>query len=39
MVVLIQKINLYIERKQNLNKTSPSIPLEIKFKEEIKTKI
>ena len=25
----------YIERKQNLNKTSPSIPLEIKFKEEI----
>ena len=26
----------YIERKQNLNKTSPSIPLEIKFKEEIK---
>jgi len=27
---------LYIERKQNLNKTSPSIPLEIKFKEEIK---
>ena len=28
--------NFYIERKQNLNKTSPSIPLEIKFKEEIK---
>jgi len=27
---------LYIERKQNLNKTIPSIPLEIKFKEEIK---
>ncbi len=27
---------LYIERKQNLNKTSPSIPLEIKFKEESK---
>ena len=27
---------LYIERNQNLNKTSPSIPLEIKFKEEIK---
>ena len=26
----------YIERKQKLNKTSPSIPLEIKFKEEIK---
>ncbi len=26
----------YIERKQNLNKTSLSIPLEIKFKEEIK---
>ncbi len=26
----------YIERKRNLNKTSPSIPLEIKFKEEIK---
>jgi len=26
----------YIERKQNLNKTSPTIPLEIKFKEEIK---
>ena len=25
---------LYIERKQNLKKTSPSIPLEIKFKEE-----
>ena len=25
----------YIERKQNLNKISPSIPLEIKFKEEI----
>ena len=28
----------YIERKQNLNKTIPSIPLEIKFKEEIKPK-
>ena len=27
---------LYIERKQNLKKTSPSIPLEIKFKEESK---
>ncbi len=26
----------YIERKQNMNKTSPTIPLEIKFKEEIK---
>ena len=26
----------YIEQNQNLNKTSPSIPLEIKFKEEIK---
>ena len=26
----------YIERKLNLNKTSPSIPLEIKFKQEIK---
>jgi len=26
----------FIERKQNLNKTSPTIPLEIKFKEEIK---
>ena len=26
----------YIERKQNLNKTSPTIPLEIKLKEEIK---
>ena len=26
----------YIERHHNLNKTSPSIPLEIKFKEEIK---
>jgi len=25
----------YTERKQNLNKISPSIPLEIKFKEEI----
>jgi len=29
---------LYIERKQNLNKTRPWIPLEIKFKEEIKPK-
>ena len=28
--------NLYSERNQNLNKTSSSIPLEIKFKEEIK---
>jgi len=27
---------LYIEPKQNLNKTSPTIPLEIKFKEEVK---
>ena len=27
---------LVIEQKQNLNKTSPSIPLEIKFKEEMK---
>ncbi len=27
---------LYIEGKQNLKKTSPLIPLEIKFKEEIK---
>ena len=27
---------LYIERKQNVNKAIPSIPLEIKFKEEIK---
>jgi len=27
---------LYIERNQTLNKTSPVIPLEIKFKEEIK---
>ena len=27
---------LYFERNQNFNKTSPSIPLEIKFKEEIK---
>ena len=26
---------LYIEQKQNLNKISPSIPLEIKFKEEV----
>jgi len=26
----------YIERKQNLNKTIPTIPLEIKFKEEVK---
>ncbi len=30
------KNEVYLERKQNLNKTSPSIPLEIKFKEEIK---
>jgi len=28
--------NSYIERKQNLNKTSPTLPLEIKFKEEVK---
>ena len=27
---------IYIERSQTLNKTSPSIPLEIKFKDEIK---
>ena len=27
---------LYIEQKKKFNKTSPSIPLEIKFKEEIK---
>jgi len=27
---------LYVEPKQNLNKISPSIPLEIKFKEETK---
>ena len=27
---------LYIERKQNLNKTNLSIPLEMKFREEIK---
>ena len=31
-----KKNKLYFERNQNLNKTSPSIPLEIKFKEEIK---
>jgi len=30
------EIKSYIERKQNLNKTSPTIPLEIKFKEEVK---
>jgi len=30
------KNKLYIDRNQNLNKTSPSIPLEIKFKEESK---
>jgi len=30
------KNKLYIERNQDLNKTSPSIPLEIKFKEESK---
>jgi len=29
------KNKLYFERNQNLNKTSPSIPLEIKFKQEI----
>ena len=29
------KSKLYIELKQNLNKINPSIPLEIKFKEEI----
>jgi cyclophilin family peptidyl-prolyl cis-trans isomerase len=31
-----QENKLYFEPKQNLNKTNPSIPLEIKFKEEIK---
>ena len=31
-----KKNKLYFERNQNLNKTSPSIPLEIKFKEESK---
>jgi len=30
------KNKLFFERNQNLNKKSPSIPLEIKFKEEIK---
>jgi len=30
------KNKLYFERNQNLNKKSPTIPLEIKFKEEIK---
>jgi len=30
------KNQLYFERNQNLKKTSPSIPLEIKFKEESK---
>ena len=30
------KNKLYFERNPNLNKTSPSIPLEIKFKEESK---
>ena len=30
------KNKFYIERNQTLKKTSPSIPLEIKFKEEIK---
>ena len=30
------KNKFYIERNQSLNKTTPSIPLEIKFKEEIK---
>jgi len=30
-----KKNKLYFERNQKLNKTSPSIPLEIKFKEEI----
>ena len=29
------KNNIYIERNQTLNKRTPSIPLEIKFKEEI----
>ena len=31
-----QESKLYIERNQSLNKTNHSIPLEIKFKEEIK---
>ena len=31
-----QKNKLFFERNQNLNKTIPSIPLEIKFKEESK---
>ena len=31
-----KKNKLYFEPNQNLNKTSPSIPLEIKFKEESK---
>ena len=30
------KTKLFFERNQNLNKTSPTIPLEIKFKEEKK---
>ena len=30
------KNKIYFERNQNLNKTSPSIPLEIKFREESK---
>ena len=30
------KSSFYIERNQTLNKTSPSIPLEIKFQKEIK---
>ena len=36
MVALIQKKKLFIEGKQILNKKNQSIPLEIKFKEEIK---
>ena len=31
-----QENKFYIERNQTLNKTNPSIPLEIKFKEEIR---
>ena len=31
-----QENKIYIEKNQTINKTSPSIPLELKFKEEIK---
>jgi len=34
--VVNQENKAYVERKQYLKKTSPTIPLEIKFKEEIK---